>query len=204
MVASLYLLSTLLYLTTNRLPHNARRAVVLKWPIDDKLPFMPVFILPYCAWFVFIAAVFFWLIFDRRQKRHIYRHTAAILIAMLISTIIFILYPTHVPRPAVEENDFFSRLVLAIYSADEPYNCFPSLHVAVAVISGITLYRYGPKRIGFRVLTAILIFLIALSTVLTKQHYTPDVIGGLILALVCDGLSGVLLPKRILEDEVIL
>ncbi|NLC84651.1 MAG: inositol phosphorylceramide synthase [Ruminococcaceae bacterium] len=199
MVASLYLLSTLIYLQTNRLTRNTDLAVVWKWPIDDRLPFLPLFVLPYCAWFVLVAAVFFWLIFDHSQNRRIYRHTAGVLLAMLLSALIFLVFPTHVPRPPVRGNDLVSRLLLLIYASDEPYNCFPSLHVAIAALKGITLFRYGPAKIWFRALITILVVLIMLSTVLIRQHYTPDLAGGLALAWLCDRLARLIIPERLVQ-----
>ena len=197
MVASLYLLSTLLYLLTNRLSRNIGQAVVLKWQIDEHLPFVPSFIVFYMGWFFLILAVFAWLIFNPGQKRRIYRHTAGLLLAMLISIAVFLVYPTHVPRPEVTGRDIFSRLVLLIYAADEPYNCFPSLHVAIAALKGITLIRYGPARIWFRGLVILLVVLIMLSTVLIGQHYVPDIAGGILVALLCDRLARFLIPERL-------
>ncbi len=199
MVASLYLFSTLIYLQTNRLTRNTDLAVVWKWSIDDRLPFLPVFVLPYCAWFVLVAAVFLWLVFDRGQKRRIYRHTAGVLLAMLLSALIFLLYPTYVPRPPVTGDDLVSRLLLFIYASDEPYNCFPSLHVAIAALKGVTLIRYGPAKIWFRVLITVLVVLIMLSTVLIRQHYTPDIVGGLALAWLCDRLARLIIPERLVQ-----
>jgi membrane-associated phospholipid phosphatase len=199
LVASAYLPSTVLYLQTNRLAANVQRAVVLKFPIDDQIPFVRFFALPYYAWFGLVAAVFLWLVFDRRQNRRVYRHTTAIVLAMVLSTIIFLIYPTHVPRPEITGRDWLSRLVLLIYAADEPYNCFPSLHVAVAAIKGVTLFRYGPRLVWFRFLTVLFVVLIMLSTILIKQHYVPDLIGGLALALICDWLSRLLFPDRCIE-----
>lgn len=199
LVASAYLLSTVLYLQTNRLAANVERAVILKFPIDDQIPFVRLFVLPYYAWFALVAAVFLWLIFDRRQKRRVYRHTTAIVLAMLLSTLIFLIYPTHVPRPEITGQDWLSRLVVLIYAADEPYNCFPSLHVAIAAIKGVTLFRYGPRHFWFRFLTVMLVILIMLSTILIKQHFVPDLFGGLVLALVCDRISCLLFPDRFIE-----
>ena len=199
MVASLYLFSTLIYLQTNRLTRNTDLAVVWKWSIDDRLPFLPVFVLPYCAWFVLVAAVFLWLVFDRGQKRRIYRHTAGVLLAMLLSALIFLLYPTYVPRPPVTGDDLVSRLLLFIHASDEPYNCFLSLHVAIAALKGVTLIRYGPAKIWFRVLITVLVVLIMLSTVLIRQHYTPDIVGGLALAWLCDRLARLIIPERLVQ-----
>src|SRR5262249_11620583 len=41
--------------------------------------------------------------------------------------------------------DFFTNILRFFYWLDDPYNCFPSLHVALAVISAITIRRYRPR-----------------------------------------------------------
>ena len=196
LVASTYLVSTFLYMMTNRLASNAGRAVVFKFALDDQIPLVPFFALFYYAWFALVASVFLWLVFARRTGRAIDRHAAAIVLAMILSALVFIVYPTHVPRPELSGDTFFTRLVLLIYSVDEPYNCFPSLHVAVAALNGLTLYRFGPRRTVFRLAATILVILIMLATVLIKQHFTPDMLGILALALLCDRLAALLVKKK--------
>jgi len=203
LVASLYLLSTLLYLKTNRLAANAGRAIVFKLPIDDRIPFVPAFVFPYFAWFLLVAGVFLWLIFDRSQGRRIDRHTAAIVLTMALSSLVFLIFPTHVPRPELTGSDLPTRLVRVIYAADEPYNCFPSLHVAIALLNGLSLFRYGPRRIWFRLPFTLLVILIMLSTLLIRQHYLPDLIGGLVLALICDWISRLVLPGRLIRQTAV-
>ena len=195
LIASTYLVSTFFYMMTNRLASNHDRAVVFKFALDDQIPLVPFFVLFYFAWFALVGSVFLWLVFDRRTGRAIDRHTAAIVLAMVLSALVFIAWPTHVPRPEGYGDTFFRRLVLLIYSIDEPYNCFPSLHVAVAALNGLTLYRHGPRRILFRLAAAAVVVLIMLSTVLITQPFTPDILGGLALAWQCDRLAALLEKK---------
>ncbi len=196
LIAAIYLPSLLFYFFTNRLTHNPARAFVFKFSLDDKMPLLPVFVLPYISWFFFIAAIFFYLVFDRSQGRRVYRHTAAMVLVGILASFIFFVFPTYVPRPELTPTSWTSRLLLLIYAVDEPYNCFPSLHVAKAVIGGISLWLYGPRHFIFRFLTGLLIVLIMLSTVLTRQHYWPDVLGGIVLALLCYKLAWLLLPDQ--------
>jgi membrane-associated phospholipid phosphatase len=66
-----------------------------------------------------------------------------------------------------------------VYSADPPYNCFPSIHVAHSFVSALTCYRVN-RKVG--VAAAIFASLVAISTLFTKQHYVLDVIAGGALA----------------------
>jgi membrane-associated phospholipid phosphatase len=196
LVAAIYLPSLLFYFLTNTMAGNKERAVILKFALDDKMPVLPAFVIPYVLWFGFVAAVFLYLVFDRGQGRRVYRHTGAVVLATILASVIFFIYPTYVPRPDLAPDSWTSRLLLLIYAVDEPYNCFPSLHVAVAAINSISLWHYGPRHFVFRLATILLAVLIMFSTVLTSQHYWPDVLGGLVLAVLCSWLAWRLLPDR--------
>jgi hypothetical protein len=75
----------------------------------------------------------------------------------------------------------FSTWVLAIvYGADRPWNCFPSLHVAMSLLAALTVLEVHRIR-GMLIL--LLTFLIALSTILIKQHYVLDVVAAMLLTV---------------------
>ena len=73
----------------------------------------------------------------------------------------------------------FDKLVLFIYSVDTAQNSFPSEHVTFTVLANLCLMRMSRK---FALLLLPLTCLIVISTVLIKQHYLPDIIGGIGLA----------------------
>ncbi|MEJ6488050.1 phosphatase PAP2 family protein, partial [Nostoc punctiforme UO1] len=83
-------------------------------------------------------------------------------------------------------------LVLYIYSKDYPYNCFPSLHNALSVLSFFYWVQVLPK---FKWIIGIFVLLIILSTLLIKQHYIPDVISGILLAIISFRISFHLFEK---------
>ena len=86
------------------------------------------------------------------------------------------------PRPAKVIGEGFVVWGLRfLYSADPPYNCFPSLHVAHSFVSALTCYRVHR---GVGIAAALCAALVGLSTLFTKQHYILDVIAGILLACV--------------------
>lgn len=96
-----------------------------------------------------------------------------------IHTIVFWLYPTVYPRTydlatlATPWQWFYGFIV----NADQPHNCFPSLHAAIPLLVGIIVWKDICHRHG-----AILILwalIVAVSIVTTKQHTTGDAIGGI-------------------------
>jgi membrane-associated phospholipid phosphatase len=66
-----------------------------------------------------------------------------------------------------------------LLASDTPANCFPSLHVALAAVSGVLLWRRG-----WRLAAVLWPCAIAVSTLTTKQHVAWDIPGGLALAAV--------------------
>ncbi|HSU84087.1 MAG TPA: phosphatase PAP2 family protein, partial [Thermoanaerobaculia bacterium] len=69
----------------------------------------------------------------------------------------------------------------SLYSADPPYNCFPSLHVAHSFVSALACSRVHR---GVGIAGVVCASLVGLSTLFTKQHYVLDVLAGILLASV--------------------
>ena len=176
-------LANMLYLASNRIIAGRGSCYIWKASIDEYIPFIAIAVIPYIWWYFQILISLVWFITTRKSPGILYKYVSSIALVTLISTIIFIVMPTHVPRPQISGSDPFSALVRFIYSIDEPYNCFPSLHVAYATISVWYWHNAGPKQNWFRIFNIISFVSICLATVLTKQHYYPDIPGGLIVAI---------------------
>ncbi len=188
--AGLILFSMLIYLLTNRLagPDGAGR--IWQFPVDARIPFLPVFILPYCYWYLQVLVSAVWLVFAARTDRLLHRMVLAMTLAMVLSCLVFLLFPTRIVRPEVPGDDLCSRIVRLLYATDRPANLFPSTHVAWAVIMSRAWHIAGPRRLWFRIFNGGGLILICLSTVLIKQHYTPDILGGTAVALISWPLAG--------------
>src|SRR5690349_8794781 len=103
----------------------------------------------------------------------------AVILAALAADLAFIAFQTYVARPYVVGNDLGARLVRAVYTGDQPYNGFPSLHVA---FSALCLIAYAGWRQAYALAVLPLVAAIIAATVLIRQHYLADVAGGLALA----------------------
>ena len=99
---------------------------------------------------------------------------------MIAAYLVYGFYQTYVPRPVLNGTDFFTALLHTVYSSDQPYNAFPSLHAGFSILAVLSLNRSMP---GYKALVVWGI-LIAVSTVFVKQHYVLDVLGGSLLAAV--------------------
>lgn len=185
---SLILIVGYLYFLANHY-NDARfsdiKPTIFTFPIDHFIPFNRFFIIPYFYWYLYIAFTVL-LMFFQKDSKNFYRLIFSMSSGVFLCSIVFVVFPTYVPRPALTDTDFLTRVVQWIYKIDPPYNCFPSMHVLYAFICGWYLTVF--KRIGwwFDVVNAVSVILICLSTVYTKQHYTPDIAGGIVVgAAVC-------------------
>jgi len=150
--------------------------------VDKLIPFNKIFILPYITWYVFIAI--FSIALCILDKERYLKLLITLNIGMITCYIIYYFYPTYVPRPVLTGTDFLSNLVVNLYEADNPYNCFPSIHVLNSAL--ISLYICGSKKVykWIKVICTIMSCSIILSTMFIKQHYFADVIAGIVFAYI--------------------
>ena len=142
------------------------RHYMIHSPIDNHIPFIEYFIVPYLVWFVFIAVtVAYFLIKD---KWGFYRLCAFLFSGMTIFLIICTVFPNALNlRPTVFPRDnVFTDMVKVLYKTDTPTNVLPSIHV----FNSISAY--------------ILAVLIILSTMFLKQHSVTDVIAAVTMACI--------------------
>jgi hypothetical protein len=123
--------------------------------LDRLLPLVPEWSLVYGALYAFLIVLPVFVV----QPHELVRRTVwAYITVWSLAYVVFLLYPTIAPRPEAAAGEGFGAWGLrALYDADPPYNCFPSIHVALA-------------------------------TLLTKQHYVADAIGGAALAFAANAL----------------
>ena len=157
---------------------------VIHCSLDDSIPFLEIFIVPYLLWFAFFAAVLLYL--GLTDKREYYQYFLLLSVGMTIFIVVSIVFPNGQNlRPQLDaDKNFFTALVASIYSADTPTNVFPSIHVYNAVAAQFALMRHKTCPGFVKAAGLILTVLICLATVFLKQHSVLDGIGGLIMGAV--------------------
>jgi len=173
-------------------PLNHGPAVLhLGTPLDDALPLVPLFVIPYVS---LEPLIYFSLIAFLVFRTRIFQSAAlSLIVAMLVSYAVYLILQTEVVRPVVAGSDLFSRMVRDVYAGDNPYNDFPSLHTSLSTIIAIHWWRID-RRLG--IIDGAWTVLIVASTVLVKQHYVADVVSGLLLAWSASWLSRKMLPAE--------
>jgi membrane-associated phospholipid phosphatase len=149
-------------------------------PLDDKIPFIPAFVLPYFLWFPSLFGTGLYLMFKAPDgfRRYMWFLGIGFLSAILFCAV----FPNGQNlRPArFETGTVFTRLVAFIYSVDTNTNVLPSMHI-LGIMAVVSAFFDVPALRRPRFLAAILTdaVLIALSTVFIKQHSVLDIYAGL-------------------------
>ncbi len=181
MVALILLVPLYLFipqLASGRPPHVPATA------LDHRIPLQPAWVLVYGPLYLFLILLPLFVI---RTEAAIRQTIRAYLAVWITAYVCFWFYPTIAPRPdgTVSGEGFAVWGLNFLYSADPPYNCFPSLHVAHSFVSALSSYRVH-RGLGVAALAGAL--LVGVSTLFTKQHYVMDVAAGILLASVACAL----------------
>jgi membrane-associated phospholipid phosphatase len=175
-MVALLLLVPLYIFIAELMPGRVLHVPASAW--DQVIPLQPAWSLVYGSLYLFLIVLPVLIVSQEEQVR---RSVLAYLTVWTAAYVCFLVYPTTAPRPADVMGQGFAVWGLkSLYSADPPYNCFPSLHVAHSFVSALICHRVH-RGVGIAALACAA--LVALSTLLTKQHYVADVIAGILLAL---------------------
>lgn len=163
---------------------------IISSPLDQYIPFLPVFIIPYLFWFVYIALPGMYFLFCEREVfcRLMYFGMIGMTVFLLISYV----YPNGLairPEHLIGESVFI-KLTRYVYSVDTSTNVLPSIHVfnSIGIYLAVKDSDNLRKKKGIRYASLTITVLIILSTMFVKQHSVVDVIAGLLLSCVASDL----------------
>jgi len=152
-------------------------------PIDNKIPFIPHLVYVYDLFFPTVLLTMYYVF--RKDRKNYYKGIMAAILGDIISSIIFIAYPTIMYRPWVDYSnlDFLTELVLKItYSADNPaLNCCPSIHCLFCYQAIFTLCVSKKIKKSVKIPLSLFLILIVLTTMFIKQHYFYDAVYAFII-----------------------
>ena len=163
-------------------------------PVDDAIPFIPVFsviyVLAYVQW---IAG---YILIARDSRELCCRVISGEIISKLICMALFLIVPTTMARAEIISDGIFDRIVGCIYRLDAADNFFPSIHCLeswVCFRGAMRMKKTGPRYLYFTLLFSILVFA---STVLIKQHAVVDIAGGILTAEIGQQIGQRIDPKE--------
>lgn len=148
--------------------------------IDDRIPFVPWFVLFYVLWYPLFAMVGVpTLIKDGAAfKRWMYYNITVLSATLLLDVLI----PNgqHLRPQGLPVTDLWTWMLSVLWAADTPTNVFPSMHVLGCVGDIFCCFDSRIFKPWHRAVITVLCVLCMASTVLVKQHAFIDTVGALI------------------------
>ena len=160
----------------SRAPDQARELNIF---LDDKIPFIAHSVWIYLL--IFPSALI--PLFVVRCERLFRRTALAYAAAISFSLICFAVFPVTSVRLRMDQASLnltgaSDWAVATLYSIDPPYNLFPSLHLAIAVLAAFAAWKAA--RVYGAAAFVTLVF-IGVSVCTVKQHVVLDAISGIAL-----------------------
>ncbi|MBR9977514.1 MAG: phosphatase PAP2 family protein [Bacteroidetes bacterium] len=146
--------------------------------VDQLWPFVPEAVFVYLLAYIIVVALFF----IRRSAAFLDYAYLNFIIMNLLAFFMFALLPAAGPSRSDLPGEVPAILAF-MFELDVQWNAFPSLHVANPVLITLLSFRErGVDRVSIGLLA--IAVAISVSTLLVRQHYLLDVIGGIALAVV--------------------
>lgn len=160
------------------LPHFA-------WELQ--LPFIPAFAIVYLTIYLLLATAPLLL----RTRRELRALGLALCADVLVAGVCFILYPAQLAFPPLPDPGHWMAVFHFAERLNGDYNLVPSLHVALSVTCA-AVYARQRYAVEFWFWAGA----IAISTLMTHQHYVIDVATGWLL-----GIAGAWLNGRLINQS---
>jgi membrane-associated phospholipid phosphatase len=169
-------LLNIIYQVLNDGERGARQLITA---VDHQIPFVEIFVVPYLLWYAFIFLMFvYFCIYDRAIY---YRTLLSFCVGMLVCYVIYFFFQTTVPRPELMGTGILTNMVKYVYGADQPFNCFPSIHVLSSYLMILGIRHSKLWTIKKDMIVSTFAYSIILSTLFVKQHVVLDVVAGVLL-----------------------
>lgn len=174
-------------LTENLIP--VEKCHVIHGRLDDVIPFMEIFVIPYVFWYFLIAlTLVYFLLYNVEGFK---RFQTFIVVTQLVAMVVYIFYPNMQDlRPEVLPRDnFLSDIVRCLYAFDTNTGVFPSLHVAYSIGIASAWLKERNVNVWWKVFVVVCAVLISLSTTFIKQHSILDTYGAIVLCVLAEAIA---------------
>jgi len=150
--------------------------------LDAAIPRLPWTVWAYLSQFPFLGFVYW----QAQGTVAWARNLRGMLVATVISAVVFVVLPTRIPREAIDADAATTVAFSLLYGADPATNCLPSLHVSLALLGASGFWPERPRLVRVCLAWAALI---TISTLTTKQHYAVDILAGIVVGGVAAWLA---------------
>ncbi len=168
--------------------------------LDQAIPVVKWFVIPYVAWVGYITMTLIYFCFKDRTLA--FKTVLVFDLGLLVCFLIYYFYQTVGPvRPVISGHDVLSRILQYVYQIDQPYNSFPSIHVMSSYLMMRAIRNCSWKNKWIQWFIGGFSISIILATLFIKQHLMIDVAAAIFLVevlfkMVELGFSWLFVPKQ--------
>jgi len=158
--------------------HPIRKSRSLQLKADDYFTLKPRWVWVYSGLYYPLIIL---VVITSDSMREFNYMSVSYFILLFMQMIFFMFIPVATPahwRENIKGNSLSIRMLKLVQRFDKTSNCFPSMHVSIAMLSAM---HFMNSSLGLTYWPLLFPFLIALSALYTKQHYIVDLIPGAIL-----------------------
>lgn len=151
---------------------------------DLKIPYIPIFVLPYMFTWVYGGIVLLYVAVNHTYERQTFRCIyLSILVMTAVDALLWYSFPAsisiRVPVSELANSGWLGALTSHVYEKATLWNVIPSAHIGHAYLIWLLSKHFAIP--GQRWLFLFLFILTGLSVVFIKNHYLVDVAGGMLL-----------------------
>ena len=163
--------------------HYSYEPLIMKGWLDEKIPVISIFLIPYLSFHLLAALVVPLLSLKIGGYKAFLVNGIAIIVGQIMLDVAYAFFQTQVPRTPVPGNSPFDWVLInIIYGNDQPLNGFPSNHVTWSVVSILAMWRLRARAPRTSWILMGWFVLILPATVFLHQHYVIDIYGGIFVA----------------------
>jgi len=156
--------------------------VSLALPIDSKIPIVSEFC--YIYMLTFPIVIFAVLYIAAKDRKHYWNIWLTANITFIISGLIYFFFQTQMTKPDFIPVTLSDRMLVDIWAACKPINCFPSQHCVMGIALVLLFYnQQKTTKLWFRITNYVICVLILLSTIFLKQHFLVDMFGSMAIMI---------------------
>ncbi|MGN0299543.1 MAG: phosphatase PAP2 family protein [Lachnospiraceae bacterium] len=158
---------------------------IIHCALDDIIPFVPFFVIPYFLWYAVLVGSFAYLIF---QDSETFLNLCFICFGgMTFCLLIYAILPNGLNLRTELPNDGpLCKMMSMIYAIDTSTNVCPSIHVSSTTAIMVAVWK-SPKlchKIWVQIANFVVGTSICISTVFVRQHSVIDVVCGVLVTAV--------------------
>ncbi len=153
---------------------------VLKSWLDDKIPYVPLLVIPYLTFLVIVPLVVPLLNVAVGSFRRFLSVGLALIVSMIVLGGAYYLFPSTVLRDVDPDGQLPGRILSEVWANDAPFNTFPSWPCAWATIGILALWRLRHRLPVTSWLLVVWLCLVFPATVMIRQNYLVDVYAGVL------------------------